>query len=390
MAETEFEVVVSFEVDGTEKTFFSVDELLEFIEGEIEFYGWLDGADQKLFSNVKSHIPQRMHGARNYLNTDKSQKTDDNLRHAIDVFTTLYTHSKTPHSQSLVGGFLVELVEECGANVAAAALAAIRHDPVTDSDDPEVIQGRTLLAMHLSPFLQLNYKGAARTLKTLVKKHETENEKLKESHRKTVREGRELLHNHSNHFDKLVQEKAESRDELDAKVSAALESLSQTEQTYKAFMGLKAPVEYWKDKATRHKEAVERNLVTLILFAAVGGITLIWMLWGIANTALSWADVEPPVAVFLTLATVGVAATTGVIWILRVMVRNYLSEKHLAFDAEERSTMLQTYLAFIEGGINAPEERKLLLQSIFRPTADGIVKDDAAPSFPGQNIISGG
>ena len=42
--------------------------------------------------------------------------------------------------------------------------------------------------------------------------------------------------------------------------------------------------------------------------------------------------------------------------------------------------MVQTYLSLLEGGsIPADGDRKLILEALFRPTADGMVKDEALP-----------
>ena len=49
-----------------------------------------------------------------------------------------------------------------------------------------------------------------------------------------------------------------------------------------------------------------------------------------------------------------------------------------AMDAYERTTMVLTYLALAIDGKVSDQERHLVLQSLFRPTADGLVKDDAS------------
>ena len=77
-----------------------------------------------------------------------------------------------------------------------------------------------------------------------------------------------------------------------------------------------------------------------------------------------------------------VAAFFG-IWLERILVRLFVSNIHLATDAEERVTMLQTYLSIIrEGSEFAPEDKKLILERLFHPAADGLVKDDGAPPSP--------
>lgn len=54
-------------------------------------------------------------------------------------------------------------------------------------------------------------------------------------------------------------------------------------------------------------------------------------------------------------------------------------------DAKERRTMVMSYLALAHKGKADSEDRKIILEALFRPTEDGIVKDDASadPNFTG-------
>ncbi len=79
---------------------------------------------------------------------------------------------------------------------------------------------------------------------------------------------------------------------------------------------------------------------------------------------------------------VSVLVLVGVlgIWAVRLVVRMWLSNAHLSTDAEERVTMVQTYLALIEDGkMTKDEDRALVLTPLFRPAADGLVKDEGLP-----------
>ncbi len=68
------------------------------------------------------------------------------------------------------------------------------------------------------------------------------------------------------------------------------------------------------------------------------------------------------------------------IWGVRLVVRMFLSHIHLATDAAERVVMVKTYLSLIEGDrVKSVEDRQLILQALFRPASDGIVKDEGIP-----------
>lgn len=55
---------------------------------------------------------------------------------------------------------------------------------------------------------------------------------------------------------------------------------------------------------------------------------------------------------------------------------SYLSEHHLRKDAEEREIMTKTYLALTKDAVAADADRHIILNGLFRNSADGIVKDE--------------
>jgi hypothetical protein len=68
-------------------------------------------------------------------------------------------------------------------------------------------------------------------------------------------------------------------------------------------------------------------------------------------TALNVAEKSTAdTAIFLKFAAIGAVVTTIVFWIGRVLLRIYLSDRHLLSDAEERVAMILTYLALSNDG----------------------------------------
>lgn len=72
------------------------------------------------------------------------------------------------------------------------------------------------------------------------------------------------------------------------------------------------------------------------------------------------------------------AATTLVFWLIRLQFKVFLSERHLSLDAAEKKAFAQTYLAMKEGKDISKESEAIVLAALFRPTQDGIIKDDEA------------
>jgi len=76
------------------------------------------------------------------------------------------------------------------------------------------------------------------------------------------------------------------------------------------------------------------------------------------------------------------AISTFGIWVTRLSAKIFISNLHLRTDADERVTMIQTYLALLrEGSGPMDEERQLILQTLFRPSSTGFIKDDGPSSF---------
>jgi hypothetical protein len=79
---------------------------------------------------------------------------------------------------------------------------------------------------------------------------------------------------------------------------------------------------------------------------------------------------------YVKLAVLGFLFVLVVLWIGRLLLRFLISERHLAIDAEERVTMVMTYLALTKEGSLDQGDRGIVLASLFRSGTDGIVKDD--------------
>lgn len=145
-------------------------------------------------------------------------------------------------------------------------------------------------------------------------------------------------------------------------------------RAFKDGMALRGPVEYWSSKATLH-QTKSTNLMRWS-FGSIAILTVILgvIAWWIAHDLKT--DAAPAAWKVSVLVLVGVLG----IWVVRLVIRMWLSHAHLATDANERVTMVQTYLALIEDGkMTKDEDRALVLTPLFRPAADGLVKDEGLP-----------
>lgn len=182
------------------------------------------------------------------------------------------------------------------------------------------------------------------------------------------------------------------------------EELKQLNATYDTHMALAAPVSYWEAKQKKHSKLAKWSFGALTVSMLIFGGVLFWELHGVAkmieetrlaaiaastsnvkSTAIT--SVQPtstlsPVLDILGTWKIGayILLVTLAFWFIRLLVRIFLSHIHLENDAAERVTMAKTYLALIrDGSFEGKDNIGTILAALFRPTGDGIVKDEGLP-----------
>lgn len=175
--------------------------------------------------------------------------------------------------------------------------------------------------------------------------------------------------------------------------------LKRLNETYDTHMAIAAPVSYWETKRSNHKNWTVWSFSALtvcmlafgwFLYCEVRDIgTMVEATRTAALAASAKAAVANSPSASLTplldiLAGWKIGAyillVTLVFWFIRLLVRIFLSNIHLENDAAERVTMAKTYIALMrDGSLNGKEHIGTILAALFRPTGDGIVKDEGLP-----------
>lgn len=151
---------------------------------------------------------------------------------------------------------------------------------------------------------------------------------------------------------------------------------------------LRAPVKLWEGRSTKHSA---NSKTAFILF---GVMTLLAIIAGAAipfffgdyiagsffTITCDLSDTSVCERVFSAKGPLTVAGILVIMsllmWAVRLQYRIYLSERHLALDASEKQAFAETYLAMKEGEDVGSGNEAIVLASLFRPTQDGIIKDD--------------
>jgi hypothetical protein len=165
--------------------------------------------------------------------------------------------------------------------------------------------------------------------------------------------------------DALDAQKAAQAQAHDDMVQEHKKALKAMEEQFLAQMVLRAPVQYWKDRATAGHRAATTWLWAFII-AAVGifGI-VIWQGPGLLSLLKDKNDQISLAAVPLLLA-----ALVPLLWVLRHMARLFADNVADARDASQRSALTSTFLALAtQEKVDFSEaERAIIIQALFRPS----------------------
>jgi hypothetical protein len=175
--------------------------------------------------------------------------------------------------------------------------------------------------------------------------------------------------------------------------------LAQREQTR-----IEAPVRLWEDRAKNHIKysKIMRNSA---FFAGVVGLIIAYLvatiMYDLAGNLFESALVEQKntsgigtglKATFhfqlIFSATATLLWLTMFFWMMRVIVKRYVVEIHLATDASGRAAMTQTYLGLIKEGAASDAERAIIMGAIFQPVTSSIANEDGAPTISLPSIMA--
>lgn len=175
--------------------------------------------------------------------------------------------------------------------------------------------------------------------------------------------------------------------------TARVAEFERLQSLFETQLRLRAPVKLWE---TRERNHGKNSKSAMIKFMCAGGIAvgfglLVPFVFGdyVANSFSQLICTTPATTGSIAqgceraFSAKGPVTITGlllamslVMWMARLQYRIHLSERHLALDASEKKAFAETYLAMKEGKDVGRDNEAIVLASLFRPTQDGIIRDD--------------
>jgi hypothetical protein len=201
-------------------------------------------------------------------------------------------------------------------------------------------------------------------------------------------DAKENLTNHFETVDKLKIEKNKNfeewftgvQDGFNSFFSNSNESIKTNEDLYREKLRLEAPAKYWKDRGTLLKKEGKNYLNWLIGISVIAAILLftLLMLLGTDYFEAAFNDKIKGIKWSIILITI----VSLLAFTIKILSKMTFSSFHLSRDAEEREQLTHFYLALKKDTTIEPEERQLILQSLFSRADTGLLKEDSSPTMP--------
>ncbi|MBE7196260.1 MAG: hypothetical protein INR70_00440 [Parafilimonas terrae] len=375
---------------GGSKNFESIEELRSFISEQIAAYSWLRGVpnppSHDIAVTVLNGLEHTLMLTHNWPNNyNSAQMLSDQLRN-------MFGQNGLPVAGSPTYALVEEIRKEQGDKAAIGALAFYAGRIPHTMSDSEMFSGTVSATLRHIGLSRQGAVSARRSFDSLSGQiqHAHDNfEKSLASYDNTAKLSRSRSSRKASTQRRWDHRKFHNQmQEFASAHKSALDEFNNMRKTYEELMALKAPVDYWRDKAKHHRAESIRYRTALIEWSKVLIPSVMFVLLCLSGISFLFVQADKPATSYLILVTLGVVATTIAFWAARILVRLYMSEHHLSIDADERATMVMTYLALTERGAAEEKDRALILAPLFRPSSDGIVKDDAAPDLSPASLLS--
>ena len=365
------EALIKLQFKEGEKEFLNTDQLREFLKSQRNSWSWLqevqyDGHLNQLWRTYDNYFLQ----IDNFLTQYEQHKDNKNWQSNLERELISYTQQAVAKGflldESPQAKFVAELKERKTPHVAAYALASLTEQNIRFDTVRPAFEG-TYWALQ---FLQGNINT--------VKAEQNALESMKKSW--DVKFGKQFKDLRSQH-DQLTREITDFRSQsndwvksFETEIEESKKRLKDIEHTYNEKLALQSSVQYWSDKRAHHQKVMRRAGKVGLLLALV--TTAVFILG--AFILLQETITKVP----LWKLSIMLAASSLGVWLTRLAAKIFISNLHLGTDSYERTTMIQTYLALLREG-NGPknEERQLILQTLFRPSTTGFIKEDGPAGF---------
>jgi hypothetical protein len=203
-----------------------------------------------------------------------------------------------------------------------------------------------------------------------------------------ISDAKENLTNHFNAVDEQKKEKDKvfedwfipTQDEFTNFFDKAQKSVEDNENLYTEKLRLKAPAQYWKERAVKLKKESDSYMKWLIGVSVTASLFLFILLISLGNGFFETAFSDAVKGIKWSIILITLVSLLA--FSIKVLAKMAFSSLHLSRDAEEREQLTHFYLALKHDSTVSDSDRQLILQSLFSRSDTGLLKEDSAPTMP--------
>lgn len=200
---------------------------------------------------------------------------------------------------------------------------------------------------------------------------------------KTLQRHKTILKSQENSFNLFLKETEDTLTKISDFAENEHNNLLALEETYREKIKLEVPEKLWNEQARQYSISADNCIVFIILTAFVFSILLAHLLPYLLNLQSGPSWFSPTIAL--------VSAISFVLYLIRVFIKQFQSNKHLEITCRERAALTRFYQALVyesnksgngEVELIKEKQRLLIFQTLFTIADTGLVKTDSSA----QNI----
>lgn len=179
-------------------------------------------------------------------------------------------------------------------------------------------------------------------------------------------------------FDKSRQDFIEKSNEYREKIqNNYADDIAALRKAFEADIKVKSAVKYWSDRSVDYLRKARYVIIYLLISLIFIFITLYLIVFKIYDEVIINFLLADQHFKFIAVG----AFFTLVVWLIRVFLKLWFSNMHLHNDAAERVIMIQTYIALLaDNSLPDKDDRSFVINALFKPVSDGMIKDDGMPN----------
>lgn len=361
-----------------EREFTTINQLKEFIDREVEFWG---NCNQGRANEIKNHfnnIKSDLNYFFNYYNQNNEYNANDYLNRVLNNLG--YKRFPVVFSETQIGKFIMEQynISYQYANAAIEYLF-ISNSSLSNISNKEYFEGILEAYKYKNQeiaFTKLedNFDESILNIKEkIIKTHDNLYRVSQEYHQNLIESYNDFSGDISSWRDTI-------KSEVESYLNEKVNKFKDLEISYKEKLKLEAPIDYW-DKLYNEYNKKGKTWTTV---AVITSVVMIILLMIILYNVPSQLNVTLDSFSFQSLrATLILALLVSIgVYLIRLFTKLALSAYHLSRDAKERYQLTYVYLSLINESKISDQDRTIVLQALFSRADTGLLKGDSSPTLP--------